>query len=421
VDEGSELAARLNGDCHAAEVDRDALERVLRSQGEDFYRQVTENCPHLFAAAAFFVSASHIEQMRGVVAAVEAVVRLPGWKSPDASPGFGVFSQPVPGNGRESARGVFLGYDFHLDSAGAHLIEINTNAGGAFLNDLLLRSQRAAVLPGTAVALDNLEQAFLGMFREEWRVARGDAPLQAIVIVDENPQAQYLYPEFLLAQRMFERAGIAAQIADPTELEARPDGLYCRERKVDLVYNRLTDFALERHVVLKQACLNGSAVVTPDPGHHARYADKRNLAALSDTEFLRGLGAEEGGIVALKAGIPETRLVREQDAGQWWAQRRLWFFKPHAGYGSKGAYRGDKLTRRVFDEILQGGYVAQKLIPPGERVVCPEGGEPVALKSDVRCYVYNGQVQLLAARLYQGQATNFRTAGGGFAQVRRVG
>ena len=42
------------------------------------------------------------------------------------------------------------------------------------------------------------------------------------------------------------------------------------------------------------------------------------------------------------------------------------------------------------------------------------------LKSDVRCYVYDGQVQLIAARLYQGQTTNFRTANGGFAQVRMV-
>ena len=39
------------------------------------------------------------------------------------------------------------------------------------------------------------------------------------------------------------------------------------------------------------------------------------------------------------------------------------------------------------------------------------------MKVDVRNYVYAGQVQLLAARLYQGQTTNFRTAGGGFAPV----
>jgi hypothetical protein len=42
---------------------------------------------------------------------------------------------------------------------------------------------------------------------------------------------------------------------------------------------------------------------------------------------------------------------------------------------------------------------------------------PTALKYDVRCFVYAGKIQLLAARLYQGQTTNFRTPGGGFAPV----
>ena len=39
------------------------------------------------------------------------------------------------------------------------------------------------------------------------------------------------------------------------------------------------------------------------------------------------------------------------------------------------------------------------------------------LKLDLRNYVYQGRVQLVAARLYQGQTTNFRTPGGGFAPV----
>jgi hypothetical protein len=38
-------------------------------------------------------------------------------------------------------------------------------------------------------------------------------------------------------------------------------------------------------------------------------------------------------------------------------------------------------------------------------------------KLDVRLYTYNGRVLLAAARLYQGQTTNFKTPGGGFAPV----
>jgi hypothetical protein len=36
---------------------------------------------------------------------------------------------------------------------------------------------------------------------------------------------------------------------------------------------------------------------------------------------------------------------------------------------------------------------------------------------DIRAYVYAGEILMLAARLYQGQTTNFRTPGGGFAPV----
>ena len=38
-------------------------------------------------------------------------------------------------------------------------------------------------------------------------------------------------------------------------------------------------------------------------------------------------------------------------------------------------------------------------------------------KLDVRLYTYDGRVLLTAARLYQGQTTNFKTPGGGFAPV----
>ena len=91
---------------------------------------------------------------------------------------------------------------------------------------------------------------------------------------------------------------------------------------------------------------------------------------------------------ALVQGVPQTRLVRAEEAEQWWAERKQWFFKPVSGYGGKGAYRGEKLTKRVFEEILQSEYVAQRLAMPGERKVCPEGAEPQLLKYDVRCYVY---------------------------------
>ena len=380
--------------------------------------------------------------MRAVISAVELVAALPQWQH-SAEP---IYTPANPG--------VFFGYDFHLNDSGVHLIEINTNAGGAFLNAELLnqnnplapnrllphlrggeRSEGAirmgvgqwessASTPSLALPLQgggkNLEQVFLTMFRHEWLLQRGDAPLHMVAIVDESPTTQYLYPEFILAQQMFERAGITAVIADPSELQLRSDGLYCGERKVDMVYNRLTDFSLQLHQPLRTAYQQNQVVLTPHPRAYSLYADKRNLVSLTDAARLRSVGADEATINILQSGIPQTCLIAAQDAEQWWQQRKQWFFKPATGYGGKGSYRGANVTRRVFEEIMQGDYVAQRMTPPGERMVSVEGAAPAAFKFDVRCYVYGGEVQLIAARLYQGQTTNFRTPGGGFAVVRLV-
>ena len=110
------------------------------------------------------------------------------------------------------------------------------------------------------------------------------------------------------------------------------------------------------------------------------------------------------------------KVVEAAHAERLWSERRRLFFKPFAGFGSRAAYRGDKLTQRVWQEILAGGYVAQALIAPGERVVS-ETAPARVLKFDLRDYVYDGAVQWVAARLYQGQTTNFRTPEGGFAPV----
>ncbi len=408
------LATRLNSDCHSALIDRAALDTVLHSAGENIFQAMSER-PHLFSGVAFFISKAQMEQMRAVIAAVEGVVSLPVWRD-TVLPRAAEIAHAAP-----HAKGVFFGYDFHLNAAGAHLIEINTNAGGALLNALLLQSQRDVIMPGEAAAQDNLEAVFLEMFRNEWQMERGDAPLQTIAIVDEQPEQQYLYPEFMLAQRTFERAGFTALIADPAGFQSRTNSLYFREHKVDLIYNRMTDFFLQQHVILNEAYRGNEVVLTPHPHAYALYSDKRNLALLTDIESLRALGVADGIISVLLTGIPQTRLVLEQDADHWWEQRKQWFFKPAYGFGSRGTYRGANVTHRVFAEIMRGGYVAQHLALPGERMVCLKGDDPLAFKSDVRCYVYNGQVQLVAARLYQGQTTNFRTVGGGFAPARIVG
>lgn len=109
--------------------------------------------------------------------------------------------------------GGLLGYDFHLGIAGPQLIEINTNPGGALLNAVLGRAQRAccADVAGLAMApleTGAIEDALFEIFMGEWRAQRKNAQLLTVAIADETPEQQYLYPEFLLYLQLFRRHGI---------------------------------------------------------------------------------------------------------------------------------------------------------------------------------------------------------------------
>ena len=420
--ECSRLAQTLNRDCQCVSVDRDKLRRAL-AQGEagaDMVRLIEEERPHLFAETTVFLGQACVERMAAVVAAVVRVAARPAWAERVLA------WAPAAARHETAAAGVFMGYDFHLGQSGPQLIEVNTNAGGGLLNAALAQAQFAcceevaAILPGVHPA-PTLEQDFVDMFREEWRAERGAAPLARIAIVDEAPPSQFLYPEFLLFRKLFERHGLAATICDPGELRFEDGALRQAGERVDLVYNRLTDFGLEApgNAALRQAWLAGAVVLTPHPRAHALFADKRNLALLTDAATLIELGVDDATRATLLGGIPRTRRVRREEADDLWARRKQAFFKPAAGYGSKAAYRGDKLTKRVFEEILEGDYVVQDLVPPSARRIGTEVA-PVELKIDLRNYAYRGRVQLVTARLYQGQTTNFRTPGGGFAPVLTV-
>jgi hypothetical protein len=405
----------LNQACYCRSLDIQRLRRELDIGAglPGLAQSMEQTRPHLFASTAVFLARPMYEVIATTIAAIEQVIALPAYRA-QALARAPAIAQCAPG-----AVGVFMGYDFHLGRNGPQLIEINTNAGGAMLNTVLARAQFACcdVMPA-APRPDALERVFFDMFTAEWRAQRGDAPLGRVLIMDDAPEQQYLAPEFVLFRRMFERFGITADIADAAQLEWREGRLWHAGASVDLVYNRLTDFHLSepRHQALHDAYAADAVVLTPHPHAHALYADKRNLVTLSDDALLSAWGVPQALRASLRAAIPRTEAVNPQDADQLWERRRQLFFKPVAGYAGKAAYRGDKLTRRVWNEIVVGEFVAQDLMPPGERATQVDG-VPTELKFDLRAYVYAGRIQLLAARMYQGQTTNFRTPGGGFAPV----
>ena len=372
--------------------------------------------PHLFSDVQVALPRAEYELIAGFISAVSALVALPGYEAAVAER-QGATIVPMP-------TGVCLAFDFHVGGASPQLIEINTNAGGSLLVTLLERAW------GYAAAADQTEPALLQMSTDERTAWQSGRPLQTIAIVDEAPEQQYLYPEFVRWQKLFEAHGIQTLICAPEQLRCDALGrLAVGENTIDLIYNRLTDFSLTSapcaaiHATWRQQQVGSTAgtLVTPHPQAHALWADKRNLQWLSDTAALQRFGLNTEQAMAIAHCVPRTVPVTAVDAELFWSTRKQWFFKPQAGYGSRAAYRGDKLTKRVFEDIMQGGYVAQTFAPPPEVVVHgASAAETTTLKYDLRVYAYHGQIQLLAARLYQGQTTNFRTPGGGFAPIRVV-
>ena len=158
-------AELLNHDCFCTTLNREQLDRILRA--DDINQDVLATHPQLFSNTTVFISPAQLQQMRDIIHAVADVVTLPAYAE-------GVLARaPAIASYNLGTSGVFMGYDFHLSEQGPQIIEINTNAGGAFLNAALVSAQteccRAAgnLLP---ILKAELDQEFIAMFLREWQL-----------------------------------------------------------------------------------------------------------------------------------------------------------------------------------------------------------------------------------------------------------
>ena len=350
--------------------------------------------------------------MQNLITAVEKVITISNEKNNNSSNSINIRN--------DNLKGIFMGYDFHLQNNNENknitpkLIEINTNAGGAFLNLCLLNAIYKNDKNNVA---DKLANEFVAMFKNEFAIfSNNQKNLQTIAIVDENPSEQFLYPEFEICQKILAKNNIQTIISSPENLSIQNNNLYYNNSiKIDFVYNRLTDFYLRSNAknnALLTAYQNDFAAISPNPKIYDLYANKNNLINLSNADFLDNLNIDNQSKNILLKHIPKILKVKNNDTEYLWKQRKNLFFKTAEGYGSKAVYRGDKLTKKVFAEIIESdAYLAQEIIPPSEHLL---KNINAVMKADFRCYCYNGKIQLVAARLYQVQTTNFRTENGGF-------
>jgi hypothetical protein len=322
-------AERLNRGCFCRTLDPAALDVALgqtQGAGGDL-RDLLRDRPHLLSASPVFISGEDVTALKAVVGAIERAAALPNYR--DAALSWA----PAIARRDFGPRGVMMGYDVHLTAEGPRLIEVNTNAGGAFLNARVAEAHRTCcVEAGLGVMPDDpmtFDAAVLRMFEMEWRRQRGAGVARRIAIVEDSPQTQHLYPEFLLAKELLQASGAEVIICDPQALSFEADELRAAGDRIDLVYNRLVDFALEvpEHEALRTAYEAGAVVLTPNPHVHALFADKRDLVLLSDRGRVAEWGLRPADVAAL-AAVPKTLPVTPESADRLWADRKSWFFKP---------------------------------------------------------------------------------------------
>ncbi|WP_420904280.1 hypothetical protein [Candidatus Magnetaquiglobus chichijimensis] len=313
---------------------------------------------------------------------------------------------------------VMMGYDFHLTPEGPRLIEINTNAGGLLMAHETRHPDFAARDPATT-RNDRRLTRLIDTFRTEMALFTG-SPTRVpglMAILDEQPEAQFLYPEMVVAARLLAEAGMPCRIVAPDQLDARADGVFLDGQRVELIYNRHCDFHLETPTLarLRTAWLNRQVCLTPNPHAYGLLADKRRLIGWSDPDHLRALGCSETEVARIATLVPRTRLLASLDPEMVWKERARWVFKPgFGGFGGRGVLIGDKISRARFATLDPATTLVQRHVPPA--LIPVAGASP--LKSDVRLFMYRDQLLGIGVRGYRGQVTNFREPGNGFLPVR---
>ncbi|MFM6927424.1 MAG: hypothetical protein ACKOX6_03125 [Bdellovibrio sp.] len=307
-----------------------------------------------------------------------------------------------PGN-----KSIMMSYDFHLDEQqNLKLIEINTNASFLALGHEMYKARKLP-LPVSDFSFDEVRQNILTEMSLQGKSPK--TPFK-VAITDDKPSEQRLFAEFLVYNELFKSWGWDSRIVDYRDLFKSFDP--------EFIYNRYTDFFLtdESSQLLREKFLSGDACVSPNPYEYLLLADKQRLIDWGQEGFLEAQGLTDQEVAVVKTAVPMSYDFRTTATEDIWSQRKKLFFKPKNAFGSKQSYKGASVSRKTFDDLDKNDTIAQEFIPaPEVSYVTPEG--PQNFKYDLRCYAYQGRLQLVVARLYQGQVTNLRTPYGGFAPV----
>ena len=259
-----------------------------------------------------------------------------------------------------------MAYDFHIDlNNQAKLIEVNTQASGYLISDLVDQVHHS-LSPDTYSKTNNL-LLLKKSFEEEWKSFSGkNTPPSHTLIVDDQIPKQKMYIEFLMFKDLLSKWLYTCQLEEITNLNLSREGFVTdsHQKKAEMIYNRSTDFYLQKNPALKQAFLNQKTLISPNPTAYLLLADKARLVDWASSDFLNSLTLTETEKSLIQRALPQTEFIHTYPTEKLWKQKKHWFFKPLRGYGGKAVYRGKNLSRKMFERIIQKPYLLQENIPP---------------------------------------------------------
>ncbi len=293
---------------------------------------------------------------------------------------------------------MLMGYDFHLTEEGPKLIEINNNAGGLWEKDDGWIPQ-----PDIPELEGRLEQRLLRMFDAAWR---------HIVIMDEDIKNQYMLPEMQAYAELLRQDGRKVALLSPEDIDAQHDGLYESGARVDMIYNRHTDFYLETKPMqhIRKAYMQSQVALNPYPRSYALIGDKNRMVDWWREGFLSFLPQDTRQMI--QRIVPQTLVLAEVDEAWAWQQRKGWVFKPAARHGGKGVLLGKSMSRKRFDALDKASTVMQALVPASQIEL-----DGQKFKFDMRLYMHGDKLIALAGRAWRGQITNFQDSGSGWTPI----
>ncbi|MBE9562474.1 MAG: hypothetical protein IMF12_06390, partial [Proteobacteria bacterium] len=236
-----------------------------------------------------------------------------------------------------------------------------------------------------------------------------------IAIIDDEPENQFFFPEMQEFAKIFiEDLKVPTDIIDPSKLENKNNKLFYNGKQIDMIYNRHCDFYLETLPHIKAAYLSNNVCLTPNPKIYELLADKQRMIIWSNLDMLLELGLDILTAKFIVSIVPESYLLANLAVEKIWNERKQWVFKPINKFGSRGVIVGSSLRRNRFNNLSTKDTLVQRLVKPSV-TDCDEYKKP--MKTDIRVFAYRDKILGVGARLYQGQVTNFKAEGSGYAPV----